>query len=106
MKKYPVGSAGEAEQKNIRIMLICFAAITVACILLQTGVIYGSFYTPVVNHAGGAWKGFGVFFTLLSFGALYKASISDEGVTGYCIAWAVLLALGFFTAAGFYAGQY
>lgn len=107
MSTYPDGSQGQKEQKQNRNMLIVFAVITVLCLLLQTNVIYTSFYGAVVKAAATGWNIAGVIFTLLSFGALYKASqAGEEGTTGYCIAWAVLLALGFFTAAGFYAGQY
>lgn len=102
-----MATAKDASKKEMRKLLIFFAVITIACLLLQTNIIYTPWYGAVVKAAATGWNIVGVVLTLLSFGALYKGTeAGEEGATGYCIAWGVLLAAGFFTSAGFYSGQY
>lgn len=106
MTNYPKGSAGAAEQKEYKTAFIVMGIITVGLLLLQF-VIPGLYRNEV--KASPTWMNvLGGIITAGSFIPMYLASRSknEEGASGYAIATAVLIVIGFFLCAGFFGYTY
>lgn len=106
-KKYREGSAGAAEQKADRIVLIVFTAIAIMCLIFQkVDLGFNDFYRAIAKTAPQGWKIIGFILTLGSVVPLYLGTRSPGETKGFKFAWGIMLALGWFCSAGWYAHQY
>jgi hypothetical protein len=100
MTDYRKGSAGAADKKESILISIVFGVITLGVLLLQ--FVIPSQYRTEVKDASGAWNVIGFILALASFGAVVRGAYSDDETKGYKWAWAILLVLSFFCAAGWF----
>lgn len=106
--KFREGSAGEKEAKADKIMLIFFAAIAVMCLIFQKVNLgeFNDFYRAIARTAPAGWKAIGFILTLGSVVPLYLGTRSPGETKGFKFAWGIMLILGWFCSAGWYAHQY
>lgn len=104
--KYRPGSAGEKEQKQFRNVIAPFFAVVTIGVLLCTFV----FNTEIKANVSASPNWMNILGAILEVGSLYwiwrAYKAGEEGAWGYTIAWAVCLAAGVFTSAGFYSYTY
>lgn len=107
-KKWREGSAGEKEQKQDRIILIFFGAIAVMCLIFQKVDLgeLNDFYRAIAKTAPTFWKVIGFILTAGSVVPLYLGMKQPGETKGFKFAWGIMLVLGWFCSAGWYAHQY
>ena len=92
MSEYRKGSAGAAEEKQNRMMLIAFAVITVLVLGLEF-VIPNDIKTSVMD-ASVIFRVLGGIVTAASWLPIYLGTRTPEDTKKYAIAWIITLVLG------------
>lgn len=92
MSNYPKNSAGAAEEKQNRILLIAFAIITLLVLGLQ--FVFNTDIKTSVNDATLAARLIGGLLVAGSWVPLYLGTKTPDESKGYKFAWAIMLVLG------------
>ena len=100
MKKWPKGSAGEAEQKQALIMCAVFGAISILVMLIL--FVFNNQLHDHVKVASPALKVIGGLMVAGSAGIVAYGAFGSADTKSFGKWWAVLLAGGIFVAAGFF----
>lgn len=99
MSNYNPGSAGAAEEKQNRILLIVFAIITLLVLGLE--FVFPTDIKTSVMDAAVLARIAGGLLTAASWLPLYLGVRQDDETKGYKIAWVVMLVLGLLVAIQF-----
>lgn len=102
MTKYREGSAGEKEQKEFKKYILPFFVL--ACLgALLISFVFNTEVHANVNAAPLIWNVIGAILQCLPVYIVFRAyKAGEEGSYGWSILAFVVLAIGIFTATGFY----